>query len=73
MATASAIASGIRQLFGLSGDAVNVDPDNPYRYYILDGPNMDAFEWDVLETPPKWEQLKENFQNFLPPPTTIRH
>jgi hypothetical protein len=47
---ASDLATAIRNLMGLNADAVHADPNNSRKYYILDGPNMDAFEWDVLET-----------------------
>jgi len=47
---ASELATAIRNLIGLNADAVHADPNNDNRYYILDGPNMDAFEWDPLET-----------------------
>tara|TARA_R110002020_G_scaffold170927_2_gene360852 strand:+ start:1546 stop:8064 length:6519 start_codon:yes stop_codon:yes gene_type:complete len=46
----SDLATAIRNLVGLNTDAVHVDPNNANRFYILDGPNMDAFEWDPLET-----------------------
>lgn len=46
----SDLSVGIRHLMGLNADAVHADPNNSRKYYILDGPNMDAFEWDVLET-----------------------
>jgi len=47
---ASDLATAVRNLMGLNADAVHADPNNQYRYYILDGPNMEAFEWDPLET-----------------------
>ena len=47
---ASDLATAIRNLMGLNANAVHADPNNDKRYYILDGPNMEAFEWDVLET-----------------------
>jgi hypothetical protein len=47
---ASTIATGLRNLIGLNADAVHADPNNASRYLILDGPNMEAFEWDPLES-----------------------
>tara|TARA_R110002020_G_scaffold79096_5_gene198465 strand:+ start:393 stop:7007 length:6615 start_codon:yes stop_codon:yes gene_type:complete len=46
---ASDLATAIRNLMGLNANAVHADPNNDKRYYILDGPNMEAFEWDILE------------------------
>ena len=47
---AGTIATGLRNLIGLNADAVHADPNNASRYLILDGPNMEAFEWDPLES-----------------------
>ena len=46
---ASDIATAVRTIMGLNTDAVHVDPNNSSRYLILNGPNMEAFEWDILE------------------------
>ena len=46
----SQIATACRKLLGLKSTAVQVDALNPYRYYIRDGPNMNAFDWDTTET-----------------------
>ena len=46
---ASTIADAVKTLMGLNSSAVHVDPNNSSRYLILDGPNMEAFEWDILE------------------------
>ena len=43
------IATAVRRIMGLNANAVHVDPNNSSRYLILDGPNMEAFEWDILE------------------------
>ena len=47
---AEALADTVKAIIGLNADAVHVDPNNSNRYLILDGPNMEAFEWDPEET-----------------------
>ena len=46
---ATEIATAVRHLFGKTANAIQVDPNNPKRYLIKDGPNMEAFDFDVLE------------------------
>ena len=43
------IATTIKALLGKTTNAVHADPVNDKRYLILDGPNMEAFEWDLEE------------------------
>ena len=47
---ASSLATAIRKVIGLTTTAVHVDPNNNRRYLFLDGPNMEAFDWDITET-----------------------
>ena len=46
---AAEIATAVKTVIGLNADAVHADPNNSARYLILDGPNMEAFEWDPNE------------------------
>ena len=46
---ASALAEGVKAIIGIGANAVHADPNNAARYLILDGPNMEAFEWDPQE------------------------
>ena len=43
---ASALATGVQTIIGLGANAVHVDSYNASRYLFLDGPNMEAFEFD---------------------------
>ncbi len=47
---ATKIYHGIKALIGVTVNAISKDPNNPNRFIILDGPNMEAFEWDPLES-----------------------
>ena len=46
---ADEIGTAVRTVIGLNANAVHADPNNSSRYFILDGPNMEAFEWDPNE------------------------
>jgi len=59
---ATQIATSIKALLGKTSDAVHADPDNDKRYLILDGPNMEAFEWDLEEA-----NESSNDRQLVPP------
>ena len=44
---AEELGESVKAIIGLNADAVHADPNNSARILILDGPNMEAFEWDV--------------------------
>ena len=44
------IATAARKLLGLKSTAVQADALNVRRYFIRDGPNMNAFDYDITET-----------------------
>ncbi len=47
--TATNMAAAIRACLGKGTNDVEQDPNNTARYYIKNGPNMSAFEFDILE------------------------
>lgn len=63
---ADQISTAARKLLGLKSTAVQQDALNANRYYIRDGPNMSAFDYDTTET------VEASNDRYTVPPVLLR-
>jgi hypothetical protein len=60
------MADAARNLLGKTAAAIQQDPNNIARYLIKEGPNMEAFDWDVTE------QQEASADRYTDPPVIMK-